>query len=1149
MKSTGGGLSVSPTDLANFLACAHKTSLDLLAAYHQLQVPTWSDPLADVLRARGMEHEAAYVGTLLAAGLSVRDFVDAPLEPEPSAAVMSAMRDGLDVLVQVPLAADGWTGRADILRRVEKPSALGAWSYEVQDTKLSSETRGGSILQLCVYSELLGKMQECAPDCFHVVTPEGRRVFRLNDVVAYYRVVKAKFLAFIAQRGPSVEVATTYPEPCDHCQVCRWWERCNAHRRQDDHISFCANLGRVHQSELIERGVETLARLATMPLPLTPRPKRGASESYDRLQDQARLQVLQRTTGQPTYDLLPIEPQRGLCSLPTPRPGDLFLDLEGDPFARDTAATTAFTGGREYLFGLGHVDADGAFIYEGRWAFDDETERAGFEAVVDRMLAAVEEDPEVHVYHYAPYEPSAMKRLMGRYATREEEVDRLLRGERFVDLFAVVRQSLRAGVESYSLKRMEPFYGFVRDVDLSLAGDARRVVELALESGDYDAVADGVRASVAGYNRDDCRSTLELRNWLESLRAAEISLGAAIPRLEVKTGDANQDVSERQKRIETLRARLLDETHDDRSSRRLLAYLLDWQYREEKSTWWEFHRLRTLSPEEFADDPAVLSGLVLVDRLGPVLSAKTARPTGSVIDRYAFQHQEVDISRGDKLKHFVDGRPFGTVEALDRVALTVDVKKGASAKDVHAAAVFAHDAPPNDGPAKSIFRIGEYVVAHGAAQGSQYRAGLALLRGDSPHVGGRMMSDVPRLAGESVTDYAVRVAPDLVDTVLPIQGPPGAGKTFTGARMICAMATSGRRVAVTGPSHKVIRNLLDAVLVAAADVKVHVKVGQRVNDDCELSPSDVVEFDDNTKALKALESRTVQVLGGTAWLWSTEAAIDSADVMFVDEAGQLSLAHTLAVSASAKTLVLLGDPQQLEQPQKGVHPDGIGVSALQHVLGIHETMPADRGLFLPVTWRLAPAICDFTSEQFYEGKLVAKAGLDRQQIAGPTRFSGAGLFVAEVEHSGCRNASDEEAQTVSGIVDELLSTGVLWIDERGTQRPLTPRDILVVAPYNAHVSRLQAVLSSRGVRAGTVDKFQGQEAPVVIYSMATSAPADAPRGLEFLYSRHRLNVATSRARAICVLVASPRLFEPECRTPRQMHLANALCRYRELAAR
>jgi uncharacterized protein len=394
-----------------------------------------------------------------------------------------------------------------------------------------------------------------------------------------------------------------------------------------------------------------------------------------------------------------------------------------------------------------------------------------------------------------------------------------------------------------------------------------------------------------------------------------------------------------------------------------------------------------------------------------------------------------------------------------------------------------------------------------------------------------------------------RVAPPMPADVMTlsggvyaIQGPPGTGKTYQGGVLICDLAAAGKTVGVTAHSHAVITNLLRAVRKEATKRGQHVPILQVKNED---------EFDDPAP----------QVVGGTAWYWCSAKA-SPVDVLFVDEAGQMSLANTLACTCAAGALVLLGDPRQLDQPTKGVHPDGVGVSALQHWLGDARVMPKDRGGFLDVTWRLAPSICDFTSECFYEGRLTAKPGLENQVLRGATRFSGAGLRVVPVVHDGNRNASDEEVAEVVRIVEGLLAPGSEWIDERGDAHQLTPADIRIVAPYNAQVSRLQEALTrmyggraeygGRGLQpatdlVGTVDKFQGQEAPAVIYSMATSRPEDAPRGLGFLYSLNRFNVATSRARCLCIVVASPRLFEPDCQSPLQMQLANALCRYVELA--
>lgn len=383
--------------------------------------------------------------------------------------------------------------------------------------------------------------------------------------------------------------------------------------------------------------------------------------------------------------------------------------------------------------------------------------------------------------------------------------------------------------------------------------------------------------------------------------------------------------------------------------------------------------------------------------------------------------------------------------------------------------------------------------------------------------------------------------------MLAIQGPPGSGKTYTGARMICELIRQKKKVGITAVSHKVIRNLLDEVLAAAkidglGGVTCVQKVRETPEDD---PPCGVTVTTDNAVALAALGDSTTNVIAGTAWLWSREDAAESVDVLFVDEAGQMSLANVLAVSHAARSLVLLGDPQQLDQPLRGSHPEGAEASALEHLLAGAKTIPPDRGLFLDRTWRLHPKICAFTSEVFYEDRLQSHEGLERQRIEGHHWLGEAGLWFIPVDHEGNQNAAPEEVERVAGIVEGLLQPEVKWFDDKGASRPVRLADILIVAPYNAQVSDLSARL--KNARVGTVDKFQGQEAPVVIYSLTTSSPEDAPRGMEFLYSLNRLNVATSRARALVVVVGSPRLLEPECRSPRQMQLANALCRFAELA--
>jgi len=1132
-RGRGQDLVLSATDLANFLGCRHKTALDMAVAYGKRDRPFVDDPLLVALRERGFEHERRYVDSLRAAGGSIVDLTSIGDPEEQIKETREAMAKGVDVIVQGVLADGHWLGRPDVMCRVPTKSVLGDWSYEISDTKLAKETKAGTILQLGLYSDMLGVLQETRPEFFHVITPNEinpKETYRVDDYAAYFRLVKAKMLAAVDE-GDVALAAANYPEPVAHCEICQWFKPCATRRRDDDHLSLVAGISRVQRQELVAREVSTVRALAALPLPIVFKPKRGSRDGFKKVREQARVQVESRELAVPKYELFPIEPERGLCRLPDPTAGDLFVDLEGDPMATE--------GGREYLFGVARVDGS----YESAWALNERDERRAFEWFMDLVAAAMREHPAMHVYHYAPYEPSAFKRLMGRYATRERELDAMLRSGRFIDLYAVVHQGMRVGIEKYSVKNLEPLYGFVRAVQLSDANRALRAMEYALQMKVIGELAADVRPVVEGYNRDDCLSTLRLRDWLEDVRAEHMRTGETIPRAVLSDGAAPPEVDERAKRVEVLRARLLTDVPEvvgerdaEQQGRWILAYLLDYHRREDKATWWEYFRLCDLPEDELFDERGAVTGMEFVERVGPVIGKK-GKPTRSVIDRYSFPEQECDLDEDDEVK-LQDQRGFGTIDRVDRARRTIDVRKGPKMADVHPRSMFAFTHVSSEVMEEALHRIGEKV-----ASGSDgFGAARALLGRHAPRLrGARFGKD----KSETELEFAVRISGQLDATVLAIQGPPGAGKTHCGARMICALVKAGRRVGITANSHKVIQHLLAKTAEAAQELGIEVSLGHRTGEDATNEQTGVREFADNEDALAALRDGDINVLGGTAWLWSREDAASSVEVLFVDEAGQLALANAIAVSQAANSLVLLGDPQQLEQPRKGSHPDGVGISALDHLLGDARTIADDRGIFLPITWRLAPSICRFTSEQFYDGRLFAHPALDRLALNAGSDWPASGLAVVDVDHDGNRNASDEEAETVERIVRQLLG-GARWTDAKG-EHAIGDRDILVVAPYNAHVTRLSARLNETGVRVGTVDKFQGQEAPVVIYSMATSRPEDAPRGMEFLFSLNRLNVATSRAKCVAIVVASPFLFEPDCQSPRQMKLANALCRFRELA--
>jgi len=651
-----------------------------------------------------------------------------------------------------------------------------------------------------------------------------------------------------------------------------------------------------------------------------------------------------------------------------------------------------------------------------------------------------------------------------------------------------------------------------------------------------------VRAAIESYNADDCLSTASLRDWLEGLRRAECERGVDIPRQTATDDAAPENVTERQQRVQALVAALQsgvpadeEQRTPEQAARWLLSNLLDWHRREAKVAFWEKYRLRDLGDEELQDERAAISGLSFIREVPAV--GRKKRP----LHYYSFPLQETKIGEGSSV--YYRDISIGTVEEIDPIEGVLAVRKSTKAISEHPPALYTYEIVSADELADSLSRIAERVVANAFAQAEPDRAAFDLLFKRPP----RLTGGTPlHMEGEAIIDAAKRLSFCLDHTVLAIQGPPGAGKTFTGAQMILAALRDGKRVGVTANSHKVIRNLLENVQAAALEagsavVRCVHKITEQ-NDEC---PDWLTEETNNEEALTAIRTGECEVLAGTAWLWSRADAVGAVDLLFVDEAGQMSLANALAMAPATKNMVLLGDPQQLDQPLQGSHPLGADVSALEHVLDGHKTIPPGKGLFLDQTWRMHPSICSFTSEVFYENLLRSHSGLENQRLDGHRWLGHSGLRFLPVKHDGNQNSSLEEVDSIARLVEELLTPEVHWVDEKGLRRRLRREDILIVAPYNAQVAALARRLP--GMRIGSVDKFQGQQAPVVIYSMATSSPTDAPRGMEFLYSLNRLNVATSRAKAMSILVASTKLLEPECKTPRQLQLANALCRYIELS--
>ena len=1135
MKIISQDLRLSATDVSNHLACHHLTNLELSVARGKRAAPEWRAPDLVVVQELGLRHESRYLEFLKGEGLSVVELGDIGDEARVSE-TERAMQAGAEAIAQGALRQGRWFGKPDVLRRVAKAGKFGNWSYEAYDCKLARETKATTVLQLSFYSDLLGQIQGLDPELMWVVAPGhgfAGEPYRVAEYAAYYHYVKDQ-LEMATGRETASE---TYPEPCEHCDVCRWFQECGDRRRGDDHLSLVAGIRKLQRNQLEAWNKKTVAQLASLPIPLKEKPLHGSREGMERVREQARVQVEGRIKKKPVHELLATEAGNGFWRLPEPSSADMFVDLEGDPFAGDPESG----GGLEYLFGFVTARDDKALRYSRRWALTAEDEKEGFEWLVDEVMRRWKETPAMHVYHFGAYEPSAFKRLMGRYATREQEVDSMLRAGLFVDLHTVVKQAVLASVEEYSLKKLEVLYGFVRKTPLEESRVAMRYVEHRLQLGREGELPEKYREAMEGYNGEDCFSTAALRDWLEQERKKKLKEGVEIARPALGDGAPPEDVDERQKRVASLAQRLKEGVPEDREQRTaeqqarwLLASLLDWHRREDKAVWWEYYRLRDMKDEGLLEERSALVGL---KHEGHVRMAKK-----SPVERYSFPKQETEIRRGDKLCH--GELSIGTVERIDVGERAIEIKRTVKTAATHPTSVFVDGRGPKwEVLAESIFELGER-VSEGEVRAGRAAAWDLLLKNKPRLAEGETIAAI---GAETTVETACRIGSALAGSVFAIQGPPGAGKTFTAARMICRLVKEGKRTGVTAHSHKAIGKLLQEVQVAADEAEIEVQCVRKVGEEAREDEIRGVEVTgDNALPLARIGSKAAQVAAGTAWMWARPEYAGAVDALFIDEGGQMALADVVAAARAATNLVLVGDPQQLQRPLKGSHPEGAEKSALEHLIGDRKTILPEMGMLLPQTRRMHPDVCRFTSEVFYEDKLKSHPVTRPFVLEGHAQFKEPGLYFVPVSHQGNQNSSSEEVETVARIVQSLLKPKVKWFYGEANRRSLKrEEDILVVAPYNAQVSDLAERLP--GMKIGTVDKFQGQEAPVVIYSMTTSSPEEAPRGMEFLYSLNRLNVATSRAMTAVIVVGNPRLFEPECRSPRQMQLANALCRYRELA--
>lgn len=1101
--------SLSASRLNDFLGCQHAVALWLSG----VKPDEDTDATLKLIRDKGFEHEAQVLARLEAMHGPAAKIPSKGSPYERVRLTKDAIDAGAKLIYQGALLREPWLGYPDFLIRPE--GANGA-AYRPEDAKLARRAKGEYVLQLGIYAELLQETYG-APiggGAIHVAAGDPEQI-DLRRTRYILKRLMGDFERFVGD-----DKKTTKAVPCAACAQCDYKARCEDEWRKADSPIFVAGLSGAQVIKMAAAGVQTLSQLAK--LPAGTRVDGMGVETVAKLSAQARLQLTARESGKTAYELLPRARGRGFAMLPAPDDGDLFFDMEGDPLAGT---------GIEYLFGIySRLDGAAQPTFRPIWGHDAAQEKAAFKTVMRLFVEQMRRHPNAHIYHYAAYEPNALKRLAMRYATMEAELDQLLRERRFVDLYRVTVQALRASSESYSIKDLEALYWRDRSGEVKTAAASIVEYERWIVSRD-GAILD----SIAAYNKDDCVSTAHLRDWLESLRPAGVTLEIVDERTEKQ--EQSEERAQLEARKQALAAAVRASAHGDGRVRDLVATLIWFHQRSQKPGWWALFERQGWSEDELIDDAESLGAVQLNPNVPPVPVKRSMDTT------YKFPPQDTKLKDGDTPRIAETLGTCGTIVDISAEDGRLVLRRGVNGVPLPERFSLV-PAPINlQGVPDAVIAFAERFVQ---GPGLPDQALVDFLMRRAPRLKGRAAGQAIRAPEEPLTAAVIRAVMELDNSYLFIQGPPGTGKTYTAAQAIVALLRAGKRVGVSSNSHKAINNLLKEVEDRAKDTSLRFNGAKKGNKDDADTYFDSLNIATIVKSEDATPDH--RLVGGTVFHFCREDQRGAYDYLFVDEAGQVSLGNLVAMAGAASNIVLVGDQMQLPQPVQGVHPGETGLSSLEYLLEDKATVPEDRGILLNETRRLHPALCTFISEAIYDGRLHAHPSTSERRLVirpGATSvLQPAGLSFVSVAHDGCTQSSRAEADMIVRLVAELFGQK---ISRGGQEAPLAASDILVVAPYNLQVNLLKQVLSE-GVQVGTVDKFQGQQAAVVIVSMVTSKGVDAPRGTEFLFNPNRFNVAISRAQCLAIVVHGADLLDGAWTKIDDLHRLNLFAHAESFAA-
>ena len=1134
MQLKDGKYFFSPSDLTCFMDSPFASWMDRCAMESPSIAPKKDpeDALKSVLQAKGFTHEDEQESNFRDQELSVFR-VESTNSKEQVELTLSAMKNGVDVIAQARLENNQFLGFADFLIKVAGASKLGNYHYEVWDTKLASKVKPTFAIQLCCYSEMLEAIQGVFPQNITVLLGTNEKVsLRTSDYFHYYLELKKSFLSTHIQFN-----SNNMPDPAESKSWGNWSAFAKQLLIEKDHLLQVANILRGQIKKLNQADIRTMKQLADTNMENI----KGINPLvFQRLKAQASIQIASAGKSTPKFKIIkPDDGERsGLALLPPQSQLDVFFDIEGDPFDE---------GGLEYLWGNTYLNDQGERSFKDFWAHNRDQEKKAFEQFIHWVYERWQRDPSMHIYHYANYEITACRKLMGRYGVCEFEVDQLLRNEVFVDLYKLVKGCLILGEPKYSIKNVEHLYRGKRETAVA-GGDASiavyenwRELNAIGEQGDTWQTSN-ILKDIRDYNIDDCDSTLELADWL---RHQQKKHGISyLGKTEVVEPEVKEEATERTQLRDRLLEKALEYSTSDPKKEALilnLAWILEFHRREAKPVFWRLFERLGLSHVELLDD---LNCLACCERTRRDAFKPTPRARNLA---YEFQFDPAQEFKGASNSFYLLGLEDENGKYLKANYLEEfsDLPNGLIVLQMKQESSDLITIVPDEHVNANPIPQSIYQVVEDYESGQLERCAIIdFLNRSKPVIknykeGPIASSNDPNQRLHQVIN-AVR---NLDNSYLTIQGPPGSGKSHTGKHIIAELVKTGAKIGVSSNSHKAINNLLLSTAKFCREEGINATFACTKETEPELIDAGVSILNNNNLA-NHVEPGCV--LGTTAWGFSRDDMSEQLDYLFVDEAGQVSIANLVAMSRSSKNLVLMGDQMQLGQPSQGTHPAESGLSILDYLLHDTPTISNDMGVFLGTTYRMHSAVNQFISTHIYDGKLESHPDNDKRTIKVPNDYKGilnkeAGIIFSAVCHEGNTQASDEEVAEIETMVNQLLGRTFTELSDKS--RPVTLDDMLFVAPYNHQVSKLKQVFGSQA-KVGSVDKFQGQEAPIVFLSMCASDASESPRGLDFLFDKHRINVAISRAQSLAIIVGNPRMVSTPVNRVDQLktiNLFNALC--------